>query len=39
MIQGILVEGLIYGILALGVFISFRILDCRGSRKMRIKVY
>lgn len=27
MIEGILVEGLIYGILALGVFISFRILD------------
>ncbi|MCE1195473.1 ABC transporter permease [bacterium] len=27
MIQGILVEGLVYGILALGVFISFRILD------------
>lgn len=27
MIEGILVEGLIYGILALGVFITFRILD------------
>ncbi len=27
MIEGILVEGLIYGILALGVFISFRVLD------------
>ena len=27
MIEGILVEGLLYGILALGVFISFRILD------------
>ena len=27
MIEGVLVEGLIYGILALGVFISFRILD------------
>jgi len=27
MIEGILVEGLIYSILALGVFISFRILD------------
>ena len=29
MIEGILVEGLIYGILALGVFISFRVLDFR----------
>ena len=27
MIEGILVEGLIYGIMVLGVFISFRILD------------
>ncbi|MDC7218794.1 MAG: ABC transporter permease [Spirochaetales bacterium] len=27
MIEGILVEGLIYGIMALGVFITFRILD------------
>ncbi len=27
MIEGILVEGLIYGVLALGVFITFRILD------------
>ncbi len=27
MIEGIFVEGLIYGILALGVFITFRILD------------
>jgi len=27
MVEGILVEGLIYGILALGVFISFRVLD------------
>ena len=27
MIEGILVEGLLYGIMALGVFISFRILD------------
>ena len=27
MIEGILVEGLVYGILALGVFISFRVLD------------
>lgn len=27
MIEGIIVEGLIYGILALGVFITFRILD------------
>ena len=27
MIEGILVEGLIYGILALGMFITFRILD------------
>ncbi|HPV59776.1 MAG TPA: ABC transporter permease, partial [Rectinema sp.] len=27
MVEGILVEGLIYGILALGVFVSFRILD------------
>lgn len=27
MIEGILVEGLIYGLLALGVFITFRILD------------
>ena len=27
MIEGILVEGLLYGILALGVFISFRVLD------------
>lgn len=27
MIEGILLEGLIYGIMALGVFISFRILD------------
>ncbi|HAK46879.1 MAG TPA: ABC transporter permease [Spirochaeta sp.] len=27
MIEGILVEGLIYGILALGVFITFRVLD------------
>ncbi|MDP2790179.1 MAG: ABC transporter permease [Rectinemataceae bacterium] len=27
MIEGILVEGLVYGILALGLFISFRILD------------
>lgn len=27
MIEGIFVEGLVYGILALGVFISFRILD------------
>ena len=27
MIEGILVEGLIYGILAFGVFISFRVLD------------
>jgi putative ABC transport system permease protein len=27
MIEGILLEGLIYGILALGVFITFRILD------------
>ena len=27
MIEGILHEGLIYGILALGVFITFRILD------------
>jgi len=27
MIEGILVEGLIYGILALGVFVSFRVLD------------
>jgi putative ABC transport system permease protein len=27
MIEGILVEGLIYGILALGLFISFRVLD------------
>jgi len=27
MIEGILIEGLIYGVLALGVFISFRILD------------
>lgn len=27
MIQGVLVEGLIYGIMALGVFITFRILD------------
>ncbi len=27
MIQGIFIEGLVYGILALGVFISFRVLD------------
>jgi len=27
MIEGVLVEGLVYGILALGVFISFRVLD------------
>lgn len=27
MIEGILVEGLVYGILALGVFITFRVLD------------
>jgi len=27
MLEGILVEGLVYGIMALGVFISFRILD------------
>lgn len=27
MLEGILLEGLIYGILALGVFISFRVLD------------
>lgn len=27
MLQGVLVEGLIYGIMALGVFITFRILD------------
>jgi putative ABC transport system permease protein len=27
MIEAILVEGLIYGIMALGVFITFRILD------------
>ncbi len=27
MIEGILVEGLVYGIMALGLFISFRILD------------
>ncbi|MEN6476978.1 MAG: ABC transporter permease [Rectinema sp.] len=27
MLEGILVEGLLYGILALGVFISFRVLD------------
>jgi ribose/xylose/arabinose/galactoside ABC-type transport system permease subunit len=27
MIEGILVEGLLYGIMALGVFITFRILD------------
>jgi len=27
MVEGILVEGLIYGILAFGVFVSFRILD------------
>lgn len=27
MIEGILVEGLVYGIMALGVFISFRVLD------------
>jgi len=27
MIEGILVEGLIYGIMALGLFISFRVLD------------
>jgi len=27
MIEGILVEGLVYGILAIGLFISFRILD------------
>jgi len=27
MIEGILVEGLIYGIMVLGVFITFRILD------------
>jgi len=27
MVEGILVEGLIYGILALGVFITFRVLD------------
>jgi putative tryptophan/tyrosine transport system permease protein len=27
MIEGILVEGLIYGVMALGVFITFRILD------------
>lgn len=27
MIEGILVEGFVYGILALGVFISFRVLD------------
>jgi putative ABC transport system permease protein len=27
MIEGILVEGLIYGILALGVFLTFRVLD------------
>ncbi|NLJ47883.1 MAG: ABC transporter permease [Treponema sp.] len=27
MVEGVLVEGLVYGILALGVFISFRILD------------
>jgi putative tryptophan/tyrosine transport system permease protein len=27
MIEGVLVEGLIYGILALGVFITFRVLD------------
>ena len=27
MVEGILVEGLIYGIMALGVFITFRILD------------
>jgi len=27
MIEGIIVEGLIYGILALGVFITFRVLD------------
>ena len=27
MIEGIIVEGLLYGIMALGVFITFRILD------------
>jgi putative ABC transport system permease protein len=27
MIEGILIEGLVYGIMALGVFISFRVLD------------
>ena len=27
MIEGIFVEGLIYGILALGVFLTFRVLD------------
>ena len=27
MIEGILVEGLLYGIMALGVFITFRILN------------
>ncbi|MFO8043569.1 MAG: ABC transporter permease, partial [Alkalispirochaeta sp.] len=27
MVEGILVEGLLYGIMALGVFITFRILD------------
>jgi putative ABC transport system permease protein len=27
MIEGIFVEGLIYGIMVLGVFITFRILD------------
>ncbi|MBU0928372.1 MAG: ABC transporter permease, partial [Spirochaetes bacterium] len=27
MIEAVLVEGLVYGILALGVFISFRVLD------------
>jgi putative tryptophan/tyrosine transport system permease protein len=27
MIEGILIEGLVYGIMALGIFISFRVLD------------
>jgi putative ABC transport system permease protein len=27
MIEGILVEGLVYGIMALAVFITFRVLD------------